>query len=149
MTTQETASQAPARSLALHKPGQGATSRWIAYLLLAVLLFLGVRALFGALHREGVGVIVAGVPVIGDLTWVKVICVLLFIFGAWGIHMALNRPAAVDLLIDTEQELKKVSWPSANEVKSATLVVSLVTVLMGAILFWADELLMLLFRFIF
>lgn len=149
MTTQETTSTAPARSLALYKPGQGSTSRWIAYLLLGVLLFLGVRSLFGALYREGSGVLLADVPVVGDVTWLKVICLLVFVFGGWGVHQLLNRPASVDLLIDTEQELKKVSWPSWGEVKNATLVVSLVTVVMGAILFWADELLMLLFRFIF
>jgi preprotein translocase SecE subunit len=55
----------------------------------------------------------------------------------------------VDLLIDTEQELKKVSWPSRLEVKNATLVVALVTFVMGFILFWADELLQHLLRFIF
>lgn len=135
--------------LALLKPGQGAASRWVAYLFLGVLLALGVHSLFGLLYRESATALVAGLPVLGDLTWAKVICALGFVFGALAIHKVLNRPAVVDLLIDTEQELKKVSWPSGSDVKGATLVVSVVTLVTGAILFWADELLMLLFRFIF
>jgi len=147
MTTSET--KPSSGGLAIHKPGQGSAARWIAYLLLALLLFMGVRALFGALHREGSAALVAGLPLIGDLTWVKIICIVLFVFGVWGVHMLLNRPTSVDLLVDTEAELRKVNWPSGSDVKNATMVVSLVTVAMGAILFWADELLMLLFRFIF
>jgi len=150
MTTLEPSETQPARSgLAIHKPGQGSAARWISYLLLTLLLFMGVRSLFGALHREGVTPLVADLPLVGDLTWVKLICLVLFVFGVWGVHMLLNRASSVDLLIDTEQELRKVSWPSRLEVKNATLVVSIVTVAMGAILYWADELLMLLFRFIF
>ncbi len=150
MTTPEIPETRPTSSgLAIYKPGQGSAARWIAYLLLTLLLFMGVRALFGALHREGSEALVAGLPLVGDLTWVKLICLVLFVFGVWGVHMLLNRVASVDLLIDTEAELRKVSWPSSSDVKKATLVVSLVTVAMGAILYWADELLMLLFRFIF
>jgi preprotein translocase SecE subunit len=145
--TTTTTSAAPS-GLALYKPGQGTVSRWIAYILLGILLVMGVRSLFGALFREGHDALVPGLPIVGDLTWLKVICAFVFVFGAWGIHKLLNRPAAVDLLIDTEQELKKVSWPSWAEVKSATLVVTIVTVVMGAILFWADELLQALFRFV-
>jgi preprotein translocase SecE subunit len=51
----------------------------------------------------------------------------------------------VDLLIDTEQEMKKVSWPSRKEVQSATLVVVLVTVTMAMLLFGFDEILQALF----
>lgn len=144
------AAAAPSRAgLALLKPGQGAASRWLAYLFLGVLLAFGVRSLFGLLYRESAEALVAGLPLVGDITWAKVTCALVFVFGALAIHKVLNRASLVDLLIDTEQELKKVSWPSGSDVKGATMVVSLVTIVMGAILFWADELLMLLFRFIF
>lgn len=141
----------PARGagLALLKPGQGTSSRWVAYLFLGALLAMGVWSLFGVLYRESATPLVAGLPVLGDITWAKVICALVFVFGALAIHKVLNRASIVDLMIDTEQELKKVSWPSGSDVKGATIVVSVVTIVMGAILFWADELLMLLFRFIF
>lgn len=40
----------------------------------------------------------------------------------------------VDLLIDTENELKKVSWPGAEEVRRATIVVLSGILVLGAFL---------------
>lgn len=148
MTTSETTST-DAPSLALYKPGQAKAARWTAYLLLALVLFLGVRSLYAWINEPGVNVWVADLPVLGSLTLYKAIAAFVFLLGLYALHMVLNRPAMVDLLIDTEQEMRKVSWPSGSDVKSATLVVALVTFVMGFILFWADELLQLLFRFFF
>jgi preprotein translocase SecE subunit len=136
-------------NLALYKPGQAKTARWSAYLLGSLIAFLGVLALYGTINVPGKHVYVAGVPVIGAITLYKIIAVCVFVLGVYALHLILNRPAMVDLLIDTEQELKKVSWPSRVEVKNATLVVALVTFVMGFILFWADEVLQYLLRFIF
>ena len=61
----------------------------------------------------------------------------------------LNRPASVDTLIDTEQELKKVSWPSKTEVRNATLVVVLVTFVMAILLFGFDRILQWVFRLVY
>lgn len=148
MTTSETTPTA-APSLALYKPGQAKAARWTAYLLLALVLFLGVRSLYAWINEPGVNVWVADLPVLGSITLYKAIAAFVFLLGLYALHMVLNRPAMVDLLIDTEQEMRKVSWPSGSDVKSATLVVALVTFVMGFILFWADELLQLLFRFFF
>lgn len=148
MTTSETSST-DAPSLALYKPGQAKAARWTAYLLLALVLFLGVRSLYAWINEPGVNVWVADLPVLGSITLYKAIAAFVFLLGLYALHMVLNRPTMVDLLIDTEQEMRKVSWPSGSDVKSATLVVALVTFVMGFILFWADELLQLLFRFFF
>lgn len=137
-----------AGGLALYKPGQATAARWTTYLLLALLLFLGVRSLYGSINQPGQHVW-AEVPIIGVVSLYKAICLFVFMLGLWGVHLVLNRPTSVDLLIDTEQELRRVTWPSGAEVKNATMVVALVTVVMGAVLFWADELLQLLFRFFF
>jgi preprotein translocase SecE subunit len=128
-------------ALAILKPGQASAARWTAYILAALLVGMGVRSLFATFNRPGEGVLAPGLPVVGDLTWIKIICVSVFILGMYAVHRAFNRERSVDLLIETEQELRKVSWPSGRDVKSATLVVSIVTVVMGAILFWADWLL--------
>ena len=146
--TDETPPPTPS-TLGLYKAGQAKTSRWAAYLLGALLIFLGALSLYGFINRPGTGILVEGLPILGTLTWFKLIAVFVFILGVYVMHRILNRPAMVDLLIDTEQELRKVSWPSKAEVKNATLVVALVTFVMGFILFWADELLQLLFRFFF
>jgi preprotein translocase SecE subunit len=138
-----------AGNLALYKPGQAKTARWTAYLLGTLLIALGALSLYATINEPGHWVIRENLPVIGTLSWFKVIAVVVGILGVWGLHLVLNRPATVDLLIDTEQELRKVSWPSRLEVKNATLVVALVTFVMGFILYWADEILQKLFRFFF
>lgn len=143
-----TAPQAPGK-LALYKPGQAKVARWAAYLLGSLLIALGALSLYGTINVPGAHVYVEKLPILGAVTLYKIIAISVFILGVYGLHLILNRPAMVDLLIDTEQELKKVSWPSRLEVKNATLVVALVTFVMGFILFWADELLQHLLRFIF
>jgi preprotein translocase SecE subunit len=147
MTTETT--PRAVRGLAIVKPGQGKAARWTAYLLTGLVVALGVRSLYGAFNRPGEGVLVADLPVIGDLTIIKLICAFVFVLGIYVVHVILNRERTVDLLIDTEQELRKVSWPSGRDVRSATLVVTLVTVVMGALLFWADELLEVLLKFVY
>ncbi len=154
MSTSDTPKSAGGRApgspngLALYKPGQGSGARWASYLLLALLLFLGVRSLYATINQPGQHVW-AEVPVLGALSLYKAICLFVFVLGLWLVHLVLNRPTSVDLLIDTQQELQRVTWPTGQEVKAATLVVALVTFVMGAVLFWADELIQLLLRFFF
>src|SRR5262245_42910126 len=106
-----TAPPAPGK-LALYKPGQAKVARWSAYLLGSLLILLGVLSLYGTINVPGSHVYVEKLPVIGAITLYKLIAVFVFILGVYGLHLVLNRPSMVDLLIDTEQELKKVSWPS-------------------------------------
>ncbi len=47
----------------------------------------------------------------------------------------LNKPVAVDFLIATESEMKKVSWSSRAELFGSTFVV-IVTVFMMAVMIW-------------
>ena len=60
-----------------------------------------------------------------------------------------DKPKTVDLLIETELEMKKVSWPTIEEAMSATWVVAFVTLLLTASLFFFDFLLASFFGFIF
>jgi preprotein translocase subunit SecE len=57
------------------------------------------------------------------LTPAAVIAAVVFLAGAAGIQMFLNRPKVADLLIETEAELRKVTWPSFRDTASASLVV--------------------------
>lgn len=147
--TDETPQPKDAGGFALYKPGQAKTARWTAYLLGTLMVLLGALSLYATINVPGKMVLASNVPVVGSVTGFKLIALVVGILGVWALHLVLNRPATVDLLIDTEQELRKVSWPSRTEVKGATLVVALVTFIMGFILFWADEILQYLFRFFF
>jgi preprotein translocase subunit SecE len=46
----------------------------------------------------------------------------------------------INFLKDTKAELKKVTWPSRNEVTSTTIVVIIATVFFGFYLFFMDVL---------
>lgn len=142
-------------SLEIYKKGQGTKSRVTAYVLLGLLVLFGAYACHGEFNTVGRGVglpvtdAVADLPLIGALTWMKLIALGVFLGGMLLVHLFLNRPGSADLMIDTEQEMRKVSWPSWPEVKSASLVVVVVTFVFGLSLFAFDKALQGLFSFIF
>jgi len=61
----------------------------------------------------------------------------------------LNRPKSVDLLIETEQEMKKVTWPTLPEVWNATVVVVLVTATLAVTMYGFDQILVRLFKLVY
>ena len=89
--------------------GQGKRARGIAYLLGGGLVLFGAIALFATINEPGKNVWVDGIPVIGQITLYNAIAAVVFGLGLLAWHLFLNRPSLVDLLIDTEQEMKKVS----------------------------------------
>lgn len=54
-----------------------------------------------------------------------------------------------NFLIDTESEMRKVSWPTVNEVGASSLVVIIVIVILGIYLFFVDKGLVAAFNWIF
>ena len=123
-----------------YKAGQGVVTRRIAYWCAVGLMLWGARDLwvwlrgFGALQSPilaervlglDVRTLPLGGPVLdGALVIATVLGVAGWVWAAW----FLKRPWLADLLIDTESEMKKVSWPASDEAWSATKVVT-VTVL--------------------
>jgi preprotein translocase SecE subunit len=136
-------------SLDIYKKGQGKIARTSAYGLLGLLVLFGAYRLYATFNVPGEGVLVENLPVIGNITIMKIVSILVLGAGMLLLHIVLNRPQTADVLIDTEQEMRKVSWPSKAEVKSATIVVVIVTFVMGLTLFGFDQALQGLFSFIF
>jgi len=82
------------------------------------------------------------IPVIGvDVTPAFLVIALIFCTGLVLIHRWQQKPKVADLLIDTEAELKKVSWPKGDEVWNAAVVVILSVIIIGILLASADLLL--------
>ena len=116
---------------ALHKPGQGMWSRGGAALgFLAMGTFAAVQTQQWAWvvtnHQAGrfdVGVY---------LPWG------LFAFFAVGALLVGNAPRAANLLIETEIEMRKVTWPTWREVAGATAVVIVVVLILGFYLYGLD-----------
>jgi preprotein translocase SecE subunit len=134
--------------LEIYKTGQGKIARSAAYALGAGLVIFGGFRLYATINRPNAAW-VEGVPLLGALSPYNTIAIVVTLLGILGLHLVLNRASTVDMLIDTEQELKKVSWPSGKEVQNATVVVVLVTFTMAMLLFGFDELLRLVFRLVF
>ena len=135
-------------NLEILKKGQGGRARGLAYLLAGGLVLYGSIALYATINRPGENVYLEGLPVLGDLTLYKVIAAVVFGLGLLLTHLFLNRAGLVDLMIDTEQEMKKVSWPSRAEVQSSSIVVVIVTVILAMVLFGFDRLLQWLFQLV-
>jgi preprotein translocase SecE subunit len=80
-------------------------------------------------------------PLVGTVDLPKVIALAVFAIGTFTIHRILNSPKLADLLIDTESELKKVTWPSVGETWAGTLAVAVTVLVMLVYLTLADLLL--------
>ena len=116
----------------LYKQDQGRWSRGIAA---AGLTALG---LWGALKTHdwmenytGAGSFYAG-------WWIPGL--ILAAFASLAFYVS-NRPKVADFIIETETEMKKVTWPTYREVLGATAVVIVVVIILGVFLFGVDRML--------
>jgi preprotein translocase SecE subunit len=120
-----------------YKKDQGRMVRMATFWSIDILIFWGCRSLhaqlgswFEALRRPIAGL---HIPVLGiDVTPAVVIVTAVFAAGTFVLYRWTESPKVADLLIDTETELRKVTWPSPSEVLNSSLVVVVcVALLMG------------------
>lgn len=114
---------------AIYKPGQGYWTRVMSAVGVGVLTLTGVAWLWNELA------VIRSVPAIYvqstvAVTIIAVVAALTF----W----LLNKPSIADFLIATEGEMKKVNWPSRQEIIGSTWVVIIGTFLLALILFVVD-----------
>ena len=138
-----------------YKAGQGSLARLSAWMVVLVTLFTGCWELYSWIHSKHDTAIIPlkvfeSLPLLGvPLSWKFLICVGVGIGLLWLVRLYLLRPNTVDTLIETELELKKVSWPTRAESMNATWVVVLVTVLLTVTLSLFDGLLRAVFDMVF
>ncbi|MBL9087621.1 MAG: preprotein translocase subunit SecE [Planctomycetia bacterium] len=135
--------------LDIYKKGQGFWARLSAYLLGGLLVVFGAFALYGAINVPNQYVLVESLPMFGVVTAYKVIALLVGLGGLLGLHLLLNKPSSVDLMIETEQEMRKVAWPTGKDVWNATLVVAFVSVALALVMWGLDVVLRQLFLLVF
>ncbi len=128
-----------------YKAGQGSLARLSATLGLIITLLLGCVELYAWIQSPKDTALIP-LAVFESLPLLRVpfslqfvFCAALFIGGTWGIRRWLSRPATVDALIETESEMKKVSWPTPEESRNATVIVILVALVLTAALFMFDQ----------
>ena len=140
-----------------YKAGQGSLPRLTAWVAILIALALGCAELYTWIQDPLTDTsLIPGVELFEDLpffgtkfSWKFVLCIAIFVAGLWLVRRVLTKKSTVDALIETEQELRKVSWPTKDESINATGVVILVSVLLTAALFSFDLLFNRLFSFIF
>lgn len=111
-----------------YKKDQGRYARMTAFWALFALLGYGCfSGLVHQIRRWGGGRVtepfVQDLPLLGDLDLAMTINLIVLAIGGVVIHRVLNKPKTADLLIDTETELRKVTWPSGHETWSGAIAV--------------------------
>ena len=143
--------------MAGYKKDQGRMARMAAFWSLAVLIFYGctsLRAELAGRWSQALGrPLVAGfptLPVLGvQLTPAFLIAALLFSVSIWLLYRWVEKPRNADLLIETESELRKVTWPTVKEVAGSSTVVIISVLFLMAFLAGADVILARVARVIF
>ena len=131
--------------MAGYKQDQGRMARMAAFWSLTVLILYGCTSLHAELagRFEVLGrplfEAVPKVPVLGlQLNAALLIVLVLLVAGVWLVRRWIETPKNADLLIDTEAELRKVTWPTAKEVANSSVVVIISVIFLMAFLAGAD-----------
>jgi preprotein translocase subunit SecE len=127
--------------LEIFKRGQGKLARLAAAGFLGILVVFGCTELYRWLVRydalrEGY---LGRIPFVEqDLNVAFIAVAAIVAAGAYGIYRVSNKPKVADLLIDTETELKKVTWPSWPEAVNSSIVVIVAVVVIAVYLAGVD-----------
>lgn len=127
-----------------HKPEQGMAVRGTGLALLAALYLFGcVGFYYTAKHWWGDALAkpIAGLslPLVDQpLNGAFLGATALFLSLVFVTAGIMNKAKNADLMIETESELQKVTWPSWNETVNASIVVIFTTILMALLLFIFD-----------
>ena len=142
----------PRGPFASYKEDQGRHVRMAAFWSVIFFVGFGCNFLHGLLIRspslrapiQGIRIPVVGV----DLSPAFLVTSLVFCACLFSVYRWQQKPKVADLLIDTEAELKRVSWPKGEEVWNASVVVVLSVIILGVLLAVADMFLFRLMRYL-
>jgi len=126
-----------------YKKDQGRIARMAAFWSLAVLIFYGCTALHNELASrfDALGEPIGGIrlPVLGmDFSPALIVVTLILAASLWLLYRWLESPKYADGLIETEQELRKVTWPSLDDAINGSVVVVFCVLFLMAFLAGAD-----------
>ncbi len=118
----------------IYKKGQGTWARRIAVIGLGALAAFGTYELYDSLSAVTGSFTIAAV----EVPWSMLASVLALLGAAVLIAWLVNLPRFVDYLIMSEIELRKVSWPTRDELKRQTTVVIIALIAFSLTLWIAD-----------
>lgn len=98
-------------ALSVHKKGQGTAARGVAGVVAVLMGCWAAHSMYVYMLRVGPTAQIIGAAVIG------------LAFGGVPVYLVLFHRQVVDLLIETQQEMRKVAWSTRQEVIGSTIVV--------------------------
>ena len=117
-----------------YKKGQGYYTRLCTAMGAGIMVLLGCWALYNTLDlvsAEKLGTNTKG--------WIRAgVPAAIFVIAAYLIFRLINSVRFADFLIQTEGEMKKVSWSTRKEIFSSTKIVIITVIIMAAILALVD-----------
>jgi preprotein translocase SecE subunit len=122
-------------AFSIYKKGQGSAARGVAGV---VAVFLGTWAARQMWHYGPAG--------LHDIVRAALTAIVAFLFGLLPLGLILFHRAAVDLLIETQQEMRKVAWSTRAEVTGSTIVVIATVAILSIFIFSVDYILGILFE---
>lgn len=131
--------------MARYKQDQGRMVRLAVFWSLALLLFYGCSSLSETLAGQFTGLAQPAIaalpklPVLGtSLSGAFLVSAVVFLGVTFLAYRWLESPKIADLLIETEHELRKVTWPTGKEVLNSSIVVVVCVALLMVFLAGAD-----------
>jgi len=127
-----------------YRKDQGRLARMATFWSLAVLLAYGcirMRSELSGMFPDSLGAGLGGatLPLVGlALSPALLISGGAFALGLWFLNRTLETPKNADLLIETEAELRKVTWPTLHETIDGSIVVMVVVIFLMAFMAGAD-----------
>lgn len=137
------------------KAGQGSLTRLVTWMVLTLAVGLGCFEFYKWIHSTADSSLVPGewfrrLPFFGvPFSWKFLLCLLLFVGLMMFVRWIMSRPSTSATLVETELEMKKISWPTKQESLNAMWVVVFVTLVLTVTLAAFDGALHLILRFIF
>lgn len=103
-----------------YRKDQGRVARMATFWVLAGFMFYGCTSLrdtMVAMNPEGLGTSLGfRIPILGmDVTPALIVAGLVLALGLWLLYRWEQKPKNAELLIETENELRRVTWPTLDE----------------------------------
>jgi len=117
-------------ALSLYKKGQGTAARGMAAVVLVLLAGWASRQMWYSTDGWGLA---------GQVIATSFIA---FLFGALPLYLILFHQSLGELLIETQQEMRKVAWSTRAEVLGSTAVVIVAVVLLSVFILATDTVLL-------
>ena len=123
----------------IYKQGQGKWARYLAAGSVGALVIYGCYSLHNFLNVGSMRSPIVEIPGVDlDINVPFVVSFGLFLAFAIVVFTLLNKPKIGDFLIETELEMKKISWPGRSELIGSSTIVIITVVILAVVIMLFD-----------